>query len=567
MNVATLQAAAPADPPMVAREATVKAAMFPELTADQIAKLARRGAVRRVRPGEVLVEVGQPTAFLFVVTEGRLEIIQPTLTGDVFIMALTAGMFAGEAALLAGGAALGRLVAAEPTEVVQIDRNTLLSLVRMDSELSEVLLRAFMLRRAELVTRDLGAVLVVGSSYCGSTLGIREFLTRNRHPYTWLDLDRDPYAQELLDRFDVSMADMPLVICGGETVLRSPSNQQIADCLGFNQSLDRTQVRDLVIVGAGLAGLAAAVYAASEGIDVLVLEMHAPGGQAGSSSRIENYLGFPTGLSGQDLAERAETQARKFGAQLHIARAAVSLRSTRRPYVVDTGDLDPVLARSIIIASGAAYQRLPLPNLTHYEGSGIYYAATFLESQLCAGEPVVVVGGGNSAGQAAIFLAQHASEVHMLVRGSGLDDSMSRYLIHRIEQTPSIQCHYQTEVVRLEGNDHLERVEWRHVPSGRNEVRDIRHVFTMTGARPATLWLKGVVALDASGFIRTGPDLSSEELTMSGWPLARQPRLLETNLPGVFAAGDVRSGNVKRVASAVGEGSVAVSFVHAVLRE
>ena len=272
-------------------------------------------------------------------------------------------------------------------------------------------------------------------------------------------------------------------------------------------------------------------------------------------------------MSGQELAERAQTQARKFGAQLVIARAAVSLGTTERPYVVDTGDSESVLARSIIIASGAEYQRLPLPNVTHYEGSGVYYAATFLESQLCVGEPVVVVGGGNSAGQAAIFLAQHAAEVHVLVRGGGLDDSMSRYLIHRIEQTPAIQCHYHTEVVRLEGSDHLERLEWRHMPSGRTETRDIRHIFTMTGATPATQWLRGIVALDASGFVRTGPDLSDEDLSASGWSRARRPHLLETNLPGVFAVGDVRSGNVKRVASAVGEGSVAVSFVHAVLRE
>ena len=543
------------------------AAMFPELTADQIAKFARHGVLRRVSPGEVLVEAGQPTAFLFVVTEGRLEVIRPTLEGDVFVTAFTTGMFGGEVALLAGGAALARLVVTEPSEVIRIDRQTLLSIVKTDSELSEVLLRAFIMRRAELVTRDLGAVLLVGSAYCRDTMRVREFLTRNRHPHTWLDLDRDACAQELIDRFDVDIADLPLVIYSGDTVLRNPSNQRIADRLGFNQHLDRRKVRDVVIVGAGLAGLAAAVYAASEGLDVLILETHAPGGQAGSSSRIENYLGFPTGLSGQELAERAETQARRFGAQLVIARTAVSLGTSRRPYVVDTGDSEPVLARSIIIASGAEYRRLPLPNVSLFEGSGMYYAATFLESQLCAGEPVVVVGGGNSAGQAAIFLAEHATEIHVLIRSECLDDSMSRYLIHRIEQTPSIRCHYHTEVVRLEGDDHLERVEWRHMPSGRNEVHDIRHVFTLTGATPATNWLGNAVALDANGFVRTGPDLSDRDLAMSRWPLARQPHLLETNLPGVFAVGDVRSGNVKRVASAVGEGSVAVSFVHAVLRE
>ena len=288
MNAATMQGAPPGAPTPIIRPGAVRAAMFPELTADQIAKLASKGAVRQVSPGEVLVEAGQATAYLFVVSQGRLEVLRPTVLGDVFIIAFTAGMFAGEAALLAGGAALARLVAVEPSEVIQIDRITLLSLVKTDSELSEVLLRAFMLRRAELVTRDLGAVLVIGSTYCKGTLRVREFLTRNRHPHTWLDIDSDGSAQDLLDRFDVSIADMPLVICGGETVLRSPSNQQIAEYLGFNQPLDRTQVRDVVIVGAGLAGLAAAVYAASEGLDVLVLETHAPGGQAASSSHIEN---------------------------------------------------------------------------------------------------------------------------------------------------------------------------------------------------------------------------------------------------------------------------------------
>ncbi len=567
MNTVRMQSVAPLATTATVRDAPVNAAMFPELSADQIARLARQGTARRVSTGEVLMEAGQPTVFLFVLTEGRLEVIRPTVRGDVLLTTLTPGMFAGEAALLAGGAALASLVAAEPTEVIQIDRSTLLSLVSTDSELSEVLLRAFMLRRADIVRRDPGAVLLVGSTYCRATLRVREFLTRNRHPHTWLDVDRDPCAQELLDRFDVGLDDMPLVICGGDAVLRSPSNQQIADYLGFNQVLDRTQIRDVVIVGAGLAGLAAAVYAASEGLDVLVLEGHAPGGQAGSSSRIENYLGFPTGLSGQELAERAETQARKFGAQLVIASAAVSLDTIHRPYVVDTGDSEPVLARCVIVASGAEYQRLPLPNVTDYEGSGVYYAATFLESQLCVDAPVVVVGGGNSAGQAAVFLAQHASEVHLLVRGPALDDSMSRYLIYRIEQTSSIHCHYETQLVRLEGNHHLQRVEWRHMPSGRNEVREISHVFTMTGAKPATHWLGGAVALDANGFIRTGPDLTSEDLTASEWPLERRPYLLETNLPGIFAIGDVRSGNVKKVASAVGEGSVAVSFVHAALRE
>jgi thioredoxin reductase (NADPH) len=371
----------------------------------------------------------------------------------------------------------------------------------------------------------------------------------------------------LLDALHVSMADIPVLICRGEVVLRNPTNEAIADCLGFNENIDRAHLRDVVIIGAGPAGLGAAVYAASEGLDALVIEASSPGGQAGSSSRIENYLGFPTGVSGQELASRAYAQAQKFGAEVMIARGATALTCGRKPYRVEIGGGATVPARTVIIATGAQYRKPDIANLSSFEGAGVYYSATFMEAQLCGAENVIVVGGANSAGQAAVFLSQTAARVLMLVRGNGLADSMSRYLIRRIEDIPNIQLQTNAEIVALEGDGHLEQVQCCDKRSGEISRLPIRHVFLMTGAVPNTGWLNGCVALDSKGFIKTGPDLSRDDLTTARWPLERSPYLLETSLPGVFAVGDVRGGNVKRVASAVGEGSIAISFVHRTLAD
>jgi thioredoxin reductase (NADPH) len=357
------------------------------------------------------------------------------------------------------------------------------------------------------------------------------------------------------------------VICRGHSVLRNPTNARIADCLGFNEEIDRDRVSDLVIVGAGPAGLAAAVYGASEGLDVLVLESNLPGGQAGSSSRIENYLGFPTGISGLDLTGRAYAQALKFGAHVVVAKGATRLACDGRRYTVVIDDGPHVPARAVIIATGAEYRKPPIANLSTFEGAGVYYGATPMEAQLCVGEEVVVVGGGNSAGQAAVFLASTARRVHMLVRGPGLADTMSRYLVRRIEENPAIVLRTRTQIVALDGNGKLERIGWRDDQTGRIESHDIGHVFMMTGAVPNTAWLGGCIALDEQGFVKTGADLASDELAKATWPLTRPPYLLETSRPGIFAVGDVRSGNVKRVASAVGEGSIAVALVHQVLRQ
>ena len=428
-------------------------------------------------------------------------------------------------------------------------------------------MRAFILRRVDLIAQGVGDVVLIGSAHSGGTLRAKEFLTRNGHPHAYVDLDRDPDVQELLDRFRVTEADVPVLICRGTVVLRNPTNGQIAECLGFNEAVDETHLRDVVIVGAGPSGLAAAVYGASEGLDVLVVESHAPGGQAGSSSRIENYLGFPTGISGEELAARAFTQAEKFGAHIVIAQVATRLSCGGRRYSVRIDNVRDVPARTIVIATGAEYRKLSVDGASRFEGAGVYYGATFTEAQLCRGEEVIVVGGGNSAGQAAVFLAQTAKRVHLLVRSDSLADTMSRYLIRRIERSPAIILRTQTEIVALEGKDALERVRWRSLPAGAGETGDIRHVFVMTGAVPNTGWLNGCLALDSRGYVKTGPELSKEDLAAADWPLARLPHLFETSRPGVFAVGDVRAGNMKRVASAVGEGSTAIAFVHQVLAE
>ncbi len=541
--------------------------IFPTLTPAQIARIATHGQVRATRRGEVIFKPGDPVIPFVVVTAGRVEIDRPSGEDGVAVASLGPGQFGGEISMLAGRRALVRARVSQAGEVIELAREQLLALVQTDAELSGLILRAFILRRVELISRGLGDAVLLGSDHCAGTLRVKAFLTRNGHPYSYIDLDHDNDVQQFLDRFHVTVADVPVLICRGEVVLRRPTNQEIADCLGFNTGIDATQVRDLVIIGAGPAGLAAAVYAASEGLDVLVLESSAPGGQAGSSSRIENYLGFPTGISGQDLTGRAYTQAQKFGAQVMIAEPATRLSCDHLPYGVEIGGDRRVPTRAIIIATGAEYRKPAIENLARFEGAGVYYAASFMEAQLCVDAEVIVVGGGNSAGQAAVFLAQTARRVHMLVRSNGLAQSMSRYLIRRIEETSGLVLRTQTELTALEGGIHLERVRWRDAHTGHSETRDIQHVFFMAGAEPNTGWLDGCVVRDAKGFIKTGPALSEAELSAAHWPLPRAPHLLETSVPGVFAVGDVRSGSIKRVASAVGEGSIAIAFVHQVLRE
>ena len=541
--------------------------LFPTLTKEQIARIEPYGRRRAIAAGDVLVEVAQRAVPFFVVLSGEIEVLRPAAGIEKRIVAHRAGQFSGEGNMLTGRRSLASVRVTQSGEVIEVDREHLLALIQTDTELSAILMRAFILRRVQLIEGEYGDVVVIGSTHCAGTLRVREFLTRNGHPFHYTDLDRDADAQELLDRFHVSAADIPVLICRGDAVLRNPSNQKIADCLGFNDAIDRTHVRDVVVVGAGPAGLAAAVYGASEGLDVLVLESNVPGGQAGSSSRIENYLGFPTGISGLDLTGRAYAQAQKFGAEVMVAKGAAKLSCAHPHYAVHLDEGGRIDARALIIASGAEYRKPAIANVSQFEGAGVYYAASRMESQLCVGEEVAIVGGGNSAGQAAVFLAQTAKHVHILVRKDGLSETMSRYLVRRIEDHPAITVRTRTEIVALEGERSLDRVRWRDGRTNAVETHDIRHVFMMTGAVPNTRWLDGCVALDRGGFIKTGPDLSAEDLGSAGWPLPRPPFLLETSRPGVFAVGDVRGGNIKRVASAVGEGSIAIAFVHQVLHQ
>ena len=537
--------------------------LFPTLSAAQIARLSARGRRRTISAREILVTPGSRNVPFFLVVSGGLQIM-PATGSETTLLNLDPGQFSGETNMITGRPALARTQVRESGEVIELDREAVLGLIQTDAELGEILMRTFILRRVELISRGIGDAVLIGSTHCGGTLRAKEFLTRNGHPHTFIDLDREADAQELLDRFHVTAADVPVLICRGDLVLRNPTNAQIAECLGLNAGVEPTHVRDLVVIGAGPAGLAAAVYGASEGLDVLLLESDAPGGQAGTSSRIENYLGFPTGISGSELTGRAQAQALKFGAQILIAKRATQLACARQPYAVVAEDGSRVSARAIVIATGVQYRRLAIPNLAQFEGAGIYYAATGMEAQLCAGDEVIVVGGGNSAGQAAVFLAQTSRRVHMLVRSGGLADTMSRYLIRRIEDNPTITLHTRTEISALEGNAHLERVSWKDATDA-VDTRAIRHVFMMTGAVAHTDWLDGCIALDDKGFIKTGPDLSPDDLAAAGWPLSRAPSLLETSRPGVFAVGDVRGGNIKRVASAVGEGSISIAFVHQLL--
>jgi thioredoxin reductase (NADPH) len=541
--------------------------VFPTLSSAHMERIAMYGDKRPVAAGEVLLEPGTSDPRFFLVTRGTLEIVRETRDGETPIHLHHAGQFTGEANLLSGRRALVRIRAKDDGEVVELQRPQLLRLLQTDSEVGEIVMRAFILRRAELIGRGYGDAVLLGSTHCAGTLRIKEFLTRNGHPFQTIDLDTDEGVQELLDTFGIKPQDIPVLICRCEVVLRNPSNEAIADCLGFNELVDLEQLRDVVIVGAGPSGMGAAVYAASEGLDVLVVEMNAPGGQAGSSSRIENYLGFPNGISGQELAARAWNQAQKFGAGIVVAKNATRLVCERKPYAIEIDGGQRIAARSIIIAAGAQYRKPALDRLGEFEGAGIYYGATFMEAQLCKGVEVAVVGGGNSAGQAAVFLAGIAKHVHVFVRGRDLGDSMSRYLVRRIEANPDITLRTETEIVELDGERHLEGIAWRHAPTQNVERRAIRHVFIMTGAEPSTNWLLGCLACDEKGFIKTGADLTKEDLESAEWPLTRAPHTLETSLPGIFAVGDVRAGSMKRVASAVGEGAAAVALVHRAIRE
>ncbi len=541
--------------------------MFPALTAAQIARVTPFGREQSFEAGSLVWEQGDSEVPFYVVLEGQLEVVHPYGTVEHPVTVHEAGQFTGEMSLLYGRRSLVRGRAKTRLRLLRVESARLQALVQTDPELSEIVMRAFILRRMGLLSEGWGDALVVGSQDSAATLRLQAFLVRNGQPYQYVDVDRDPEVQGMLDRFQVGVQDIPILICRGERVLKHPTDAEVADCLGLNPTIEPLRIFDVVVCGAGPGGLAAAVYAASEGLDVMIVEAASPGGQAGSSSKIENYLGFPTGISGQALMARGLAQAEKFGARIAIARGAAKVHCGETPLRIELEGGESIRARAVVVATGARYRKLDVPDLARFERAGIYYAATFVEAQRCGTEEVVVVGGGNSAGQAATFLSRSTAHVHMLIRSPDLAESMSRYLIRRIEETPNITLHRRTRIVGMAGKEHLEEVTWRDEAAGTETRRPIRHVFSMAGAVPNTEWLRGCVALDDKGFVLTGPELTPDVLEREGWLLKRPPMLFETSKPRVFAVGDVRANSVKRVASAVGEGSVCIQLVHRALAD
>jgi thioredoxin reductase (NADPH) len=535
----------------------------PTLNREHIDRIRSVAQLRSVRNGEVLYEPACPDVPLFVVLDGTVSISR-TGEDEKILAVREAGQFTGEMSVISGSRSLLTARVTKDGAVLELTRDKVLSLMAKDTELGDILMGAFVARRLLMIQLGEGNVVLFGTGSSARTLALREFLTRNGHPFTYVDIDTDSCASELMEKLDVRHGEIPVVYCNRRFVLRVPSIAELAACLDLNINIDKG-VRDVVVIGAGPAGLAAAVYAASEGLKTLVIEKSAPGGQAASSSKIENYLGFPTGLSGQELANRSIAQAQKFGAQLMVAQSVVHIDFSRQPYKVILESGLKFNARSVVIATGAQYARLPVEEANSFTGRGVYYNATHMEAQLCDSEEVAVVGGGNSAGQATVFLAQRSSKVHLLVRSGKLSESMSQYLIARIEAHPRIEIHYLTQVIAVNGTTHLESIVWKDDSLGLEVTMPIRHVFVMAGAAPRTEWLEDSFVLDKKGFVVTGPDLAGYK--NFEWPLSRSPLLLETSVPGIFGVGDIRAGSIKRVASAVGEGAMAVHLVHRFLAE
>jgi thioredoxin reductase (NADPH) len=535
----------PADPYL--REAQT----FPVLTAEQVRRVAAYGVEERLPAGALFSERGQRAVDFFLLLEGAIEVFDPT-QGDAVVYTFGPGQFSGEMNLLNGREILLSARVTADSRVLRLRSVEFRRLLAVDSEIAEIVMRAFILRRVALIRHGQGGVMLIGPAHASGMLRLRTFLARNSYPFSVSDTERDPeVASRLLGR-EVGPDAFPLVVLPSGQALENPSNLDIADALGLTEKIPEDQVFDVIVVGGGPAGLASAVYASSEGLSTLVVEAVAPGGQAGTSSRIENYLGFPTGISGQALSGRAQAQAQKFGARLAVARAAEALDCSQSPYRLRLDGGCTVRGRAIVVATGARYRRLPLSGSEQFEGQGIHFAATAMEAQLCAGEEIVIVGGGNSAGQAAVFLSGHARHVHMLIRGEGLAATMSQYLVERIGQSPAISVHPHTEITDLAGDRWLEEVAWTNHRTGESARRPISNLFLMIGAEPNSRWLKGCVRLDEKGFVATGR-------CAEGRPLGSE---FATTRPGVFAVGDIRSGSVKRVASAVGEGSVVVHAVH-----
>jgi thioredoxin reductase (NADPH) len=546
-------------------ENNLHAIAFPTLDEAQITRLGACTAAvsRSYEDGQVLFATGDRDSKFFVVKAGEVEIVDFSGDEPKRLTVHRQGQFTGEISQLTGAPALATAIARGHCEVHEIAAADLRRVLNLCPDLSDIILQAFIARRQLLrQSPDFTGLRVIGSRYSADTLRVRDFLAKNRVLFTWVDVETDLQVDELLKQFGVTEADTPVIACAHRLMLRNPSNRQLADTVGIHQSLEQT-VYDLAVVGAGPAGLAAAVYAASEGLRTVVLEQTAPGGQAGSSMRIENYLGFPAGLTGSELAGRAVLQANKFGAQLSVSSSVTRLEFDKVYPILHLEDGETVAGKCLLIATGAEYRRLGVAGHPEYEGTGLYYGATPNEAQLCRGAQVVLVGAGNSAGQAAVFLAGHASKLCLLIRGDDLYKSMSSYLARRIEQTANIELLQNVTIRRMHGDARLTAVEVVNHKTGETRTIETPAVFSFIGAVPRTDWLPAQIERDPRGFILTGPAV----VNSPRWTARRQPFLLETSRPGVFAAGDVRSGSVKRVASAVGEGAMAVQFVHEYLKE
>jgi thioredoxin reductase (NADPH) len=538
--------ATPAQPVMVTRHDQ----MFPVLDPAEVKRLSRFGEARAYAGGEALVKTGEIAPGFFLVLSGEIAVKQRDLDRESLIVTHGPGSFHGELAQLSGKPSLVDSAALTDLKVVVIRPQRLRDLLVEEAELGERIMRALILRRVGLLESHSGGPIIVGREGNADVIRLSVFLDRNGHPHSTLDPDNDPEAKSLLERFHVEKRELPIVLCPSGQLLRNPNEDELARCLGLVGNLDPSRLYDVAIIGAGPAGLGAAVYAASEGLSVILLDCRAFGGQAGASARIENYLGFPTGITGLALMARAYNQAQKFGAEMAIPDEVCNLTEIGGIFHLALEDKETVKARAVIIASGAQYKRLAVENLAAYEGSHVHYWASPLEGRLCANQEVVLVGGGNSAGQAAVYLAAQAKKVYMLVRGAGLAATMSRYLIDRIAALPNIELITHSEITALRGEDGvLKRVEWTNCGTGEKVEREIGHVFLFIGADPNTSWLRQCdVKVDAKGFLCT-----------------RDDKPLMTHHNGIFAIGDVRAGSVKRVAAAVGEGAQVVSAIHAYL--
>ena len=535
--------------------------LFPKLNKSQIAEIEKRAELKTYQDGEVLYRTGTRNFSSYVVKEGEIEIVNRSDGESKIVTKIGSRQFTGDVALLTGNPAVVDAIAVGNCQIWEISNTSLQRLLQENSPISDIFVRAFIARKKRLdELPGFTGVRVIGSRFSSDTFRIRNFLAKNRVWFTWIDLENDPQIDALLEKLEIAVEDTPVVTNGDLWSLKNPTNEKLAELLGIKTSLKDT-VYDLAVVGAGPAGLAAAVYGASEGLNTVVLEKTAPGGQAGSSSKIENYMGFPTGISGTELANRAYLQAKKFGVQFSIPVEVVGIESENSYHRLVLSSGEEVVSRSVLIATGVEYRKLNIEGYEQFEGQGIYYSATTVEAQLCQKSQVVVVGGGNSAGQAAIFLSETASKVLLLIRGDDLTEKMSKYLVQRIEKKDNIELLTHTEINKMMGDNVLRSVELLNNRTQQIHTVEAAAVFIFVGAKPHTQWLPDQIDLDDSGFIKTGTQVADSP----HWLARRQPFLLETSLIGVFAAGDVRSDSIKRVASSVGEGSMTVKLVHQLL--